>query len=168
MFTEEEANALITAEQLIRKNKDKSLVDNYIHAITKIKSVLRYSQKKATDLLAERISFRANITAENTSNYLMTLQSCISKFNLIEIEYLSLQNQSTKRVIEPFALYSTQENWLLIGYCRLRKEFRVFRIDLIQQLVIKNECFESHNMTLESYFEQCKQKYSNTPDIPLS
>lgn len=27
MFTKEEANALIAAEQLIRKNKDKSLVD---------------------------------------------------------------------------------------------------------------------------------------------
>jgi len=168
MFTEDEANALITAEQLIRKNKDKSLVDNYSEAITKIKAVLRYSQKSATDLLADRIYFRANTKEENTSNYLMTLQSCISKFNLIEIEYLSLQNQLTKRIVEPFALYSTQENWLLIGYCRLRKEFRVFRIDLIQQLVIKNECFESHNMTLEEYFKQYVEKHSNTPDTPLS
>jgi len=168
MFTENEANALITAEQLIRKNKDKSLVDNYTNAIIKIKSVLRYSQKTTTDLLADRIYFRANTEEQNTSNYLMTLQSCITKFNLIEIEYLSLQNQSTKRVVEPFALYSTQENWLLIAYCRLRKEFRAFRIDLIQHLVVKNECFESHNMTLEEYFKQCFEKYSNTPDTPLS
>jgi len=153
MFTENEANALITAEQLIRKNKDKSLVDNYTDAITKIKSVLRYSQKTTTDLLADRVYFRANIEEKNTSNYLMKLQSCITKFNLIEIEYLSLQNKSTKRTVEPFALYSTQENWLLIAYCRLRKDFRAFRIDLIQQLVVKNECFESHNMTLETYFK---------------
>ena len=81
---------------------------------------------------------------------------------------MSLQNQLTKRIVEPFALYSTQENWFLIGYCRFRKEFRAFRIDLIQQLVIKNECFESHNMTLEEYFKQCAEKYSNTPDTPLS
>jgi len=168
MFTENEANALITAEQLIRKNKDKSLVDNYTNAITKIKSVLRYSQKTTADLLAERVYFRANIDEKNTSNYLMRLQSCITKFNLIEIEYLSLQNQCTKRTVEPFALYSTQENWLLIAYCRLRKEFRAFRIDLIQQLVVKNECFESHNMTLETYFKLYVKKYSNTPDTRLS
>ena len=29
MFTENEANALITAEQIILKNKDQSFVDNY-------------------------------------------------------------------------------------------------------------------------------------------
>ena len=46
MFTENEANALITAQQLILKNKDKSFVDNYSDAIVKIKSVLKYSQKE--------------------------------------------------------------------------------------------------------------------------
>ena len=45
MFTEEEANALITAEQLIRKNKDQSLTEQYESAVTKIKSVLKYTQK---------------------------------------------------------------------------------------------------------------------------
>ena len=37
MFNEEEANALITAEQFILRNKDQSLIDNYTSAITKIK-----------------------------------------------------------------------------------------------------------------------------------
>lgn len=45
MFTEEEANALITAEQLILKNKDQSLTDHYVSAVTKIKSILKLSQK---------------------------------------------------------------------------------------------------------------------------
>ncbi len=61
MFTENEANALITAERLISQNKDLSLVENYTNAITKIKSVLRYSQKESTDFLTERIIFRANV-----------------------------------------------------------------------------------------------------------
>jgi len=33
MFTEDEANALITAEQIILKNKDLSFVENYSNAI---------------------------------------------------------------------------------------------------------------------------------------
>lgn len=168
MFTEDEANALITAEQLISKNKDQSLVENYNNAITKIKSTLKYSQKEKTNLLADRIIFRTNSENLTTSNYLMTIQSSITKFNLLEIEYHSLQNQLTKRTIEPFALYSAQENWILIAYCRLRNEFRAFRIDLIQKLIVKNEVFEPHDMTLQTYFELCKQKYQNTPDIPLS
>ena len=168
MFTENEANALITAEQLILKNKDKSFIENYSNAITKIKSVLRFSQKEKMDLLTERIHFRENTENEKSSDYLMTIQSAITSFRLLEIEYNSLQNNVTKRIVEPFAIYSTKGNWLLIAFCRLRNEFRVFRIDLIQKIICQTQYFEPHNMTLEQYFELCREKYRNTPDTPLS
>lgn len=168
MFTENEANSLITAEQIISKNKDKSLTDNYSNAIAKIKSVLRFSQKEKTDFLSKRIHFRVNSENEKSSDYLMEIQSAITGFQLLEIEYNSLQNSITERAIEPFAIYNTNGNWLLIAYCRLRNEFRAFRIDLIQKMKHKNETFEPHDMTLEKYFELCREKYQNTPDIPLS
>ncbi|MCF2873949.1 MULTISPECIES: helix-turn-helix transcriptional regulator [unclassified Tenacibaculum] len=168
MFSEEEANALITAEQLIIKNKDTSFVENYSNAITKIKAVLKYSQKDKADLLSKRIVFRFNQEKEQSSNYLMQLQTAITNFQLLEIEYHSLQNKTTKRFVEPFAMYSTNLNWLLIAFCRLRNEFRAFRIDCIQKVVVTGEYFESHNMTLEDYFKMYIQKYSDTPDKPLS
>lgn len=162
MFSEEEANALITAEQLILKNKDASFVDNYSNAITKIKAVLKYSQKDKADLLSKRIVFRMNQDNERSSSYLMELQTAITNFHLIELEYLSLQNQFTKRIVEPFAMYSTNLNWLLIAFCRLRNEFRVFRIDCIKNMRYTGANFEPHNLTLEEYFKICEEKY-NTP-----
>jgi len=168
MFTEEEANALITAEQLILNNKDKSFTEQYESAVIKIKSILRYSQKDKVELLSERIVFRHNVENKKTSDNLMTIQSAITNYNLIDIEYHSLQNQDTKRTIEPFALYSTQENWLLIAHCRLRNDFRVFRLDLLKKLIVKNEHFKPHQMTLQEYFEKCRAKYLHTPDTPLS
>lgn len=60
MFTEEEANALIMSEHLILKNKDKSLSDQYQNTITKIKSILRLSQKEKNELLDQRIQVRNN------------------------------------------------------------------------------------------------------------
>ena len=57
LFTEDEANALITVEQLVIKNKDQSFSENVSSAIEKIKSILRYSQKGNADLLADRIYF---------------------------------------------------------------------------------------------------------------
>ncbi len=168
MFTEKEANALITAEQLILKNKDKSFAKEYQNAVSKIKSILRHSQKEKVEFLSERIVFRNNTENQKTSNYLMTIQSAITNSNLIEIEYISLQNESTKRIIEPFALYSTQENWLLIAVCQLRNDFRVFRLDHIKELIVQNQHFEPQKMTLQEYFEICREKYLTTPDIPLS
>lgn len=164
MFTESEANALITAEQLILKNKDASFVKEYTEAINKIKSVLRSNTKDKANLLSNRIVFRQNTNNDRTSNYLSTLQLALTNFNLSKIKYHSPESiQTTDRIIEPFAIYSTQENWLLIAFCRFRKDFRVFRLDRIQELIILNEQFEPHKMTLEEYFEICRKKYFSAP-----
>lgn len=158
MFTESEAYALITAEQLILKNKDISFAKEYSEAITKIKSVLRNSTKEKADLLSERILFRQNINNDKKSGYLSVLQGAITNFNILKLTYTSENNETTQRNIEPFAMYNTQENWLLIAFCHLRKDFRTFRLDRIQQLEVLADKFEPHNMTLQEYFEMCKQK----------
>ncbi|MEM6863725.1 MAG: YafY family protein, partial [Bacteroidota bacterium] len=147
MFTEDEANALITAEQLVIKNKDASFVQYYTEAILKIKALLKGPQKDKASLLKDRIYFTDNYLHQRTSDHLMRIQSALTNFQVLHIDYRSLKNTSTNRDIEPFALYSTQEKWLLIAYCRLRKAFRVFRIDLIQKITNTYEVFESHNMT---------------------
>ncbi|BFP40482.1 HTH domain-containing protein [Flavobacteriaceae bacterium GF1] len=157
MFSEDEANALITAEQLINKNKDISFVEQYKSAIEKIKAILRGPQKEKAHLLTERVYFRNNYKNEKSSSYLMQIQLALTNFQVLKIEYLSSKQVLTTRKIEPFALYSTQENWLLVAFCRLRKEFRVFRIDYIQKVTNTLEQFESHNMTLDEYFK--KQYY---------
>lgn len=68
MFTESEANALITAEQLVLNNKDSSLIQDYSEAVDKIKSVLTRNIKDKTNLLSERIQFNQVKNIERTSS----------------------------------------------------------------------------------------------------
>ena len=82
LFTEDEANALITIEQLVHNNKDQSLIDNISSALEKIKSILKYAQKGNVDLLADRIYFGGNKNEEKTSNNLMQIQSAIIHFKV--------------------------------------------------------------------------------------
>ena len=164
MFTESEANAVITAEQLILKNKDASFVKAYVEAVNKIKSVLRYSTKDKANLLSERIVFRQNVEQDRTSDYLSELQLALTNFFLTEITYFSPDtNETTKRLIEPFAMYNTQENWILIAWCRLRNNFRAFRLDRIQQLNILSITFEPHTLSLDDYFELCRKNSFPNP-----
>ncbi|WP_437918692.1 helix-turn-helix transcriptional regulator [Sphingobacterium sp. LRF_L2] len=154
MFSETEANALITAEQLVLKNKDESFVKDYISAINKIKSVLRSNTKSKANLLSERTRSGQNWEGNRTSNSLSLLQLALTNFNLVDITYYSPDNdQTTERTVEPFAIYTTQENWLLIALCRLRKDYRAFRLDRIQSLNVKNETFEPHKLTFQEYIE---------------
>jgi len=163
-FTEREANALITAEQLVMKNKDASFIKDYTEAINKIKSVLRSNTKEKANLLASRIVFRENAGNDRTSNYLATLQLAITNYKLVSLKYHSPDNnETTERTIEPFAMYSTKDNWLLIAFCRLRKEFRAFRLDRMISLTVLDEPFEPHKMTLQEYFDLCRAKYFSQP-----
>ncbi len=153
MFTEAQANALITAEQLVLKNKDASFVKDYTEAIEKIKSVLKYNIQDKANLLAERTRFDQNNYLERNSSNLSDLQFSLTNFRIAKIEYTNEQNKTTIRHIEPFALLST-ENWLLVAYCRLRTAFRFFRLDRIKKLEILTDKFEPHKLTLQEYFER--------------
>lgn len=153
MFTEAQANALITAEQLVLKNKDTSFIKDYSEAIEKIKAVLRYSQKDKVNLLSERTRFNQNLNRERNSNNLSELQFALTNFLQTKIDYVNADEELTTRIIEPFALLNT-ENWLMIAYCHLRKQFRFFRLDRIKKLQVLSEHFKPHKMTLQEYFDK--------------
>jgi len=99
---------------------------------------------------------------------LIDLQSKIANYEVVNIEYLSLSDYRSNRNVEPFALYTTKGNWILIAFCQNAKELRAFRIDRIKKLTNTSDKFEPHKTTLEQYLEQCRKKWSSTPDIPLS
>jgi len=154
MFTENQANALILAEQIVLKNRDASFVKDYIEAIEKIKAVLSHTIKDKANLLSQRTQFSQNFNNERNSNNLSDLQFAITNFCLTKVEYRNEENKVSERCLEPFALVSTQENWLLIAFCRLRLEFRYFRLDRIKKLTILDEKFTPHNMTLQDFFDK--------------
>jgi predicted DNA-binding transcriptional regulator YafY len=154
MFTEKQANALILAGQLVQKNKDASFVKDYSEAIDKVKAVLGQKVKDKANLLAERTRFSQNINSEKNSDNLSDLQFALTNFWLTKIDYTNEANETSTRSIEPFALLSTTENWLLIAFCRSRKSFRFFRLDRIKKLEILSEKFPAQQMSLQEYFDK--------------
>lgn len=165
MFSESEANALIFGEMLIEKTKDESLIAAFRSASAKIKSVLDSSEKEKADFLAARTIIGKNWQNTRTSSYLSEIQKALTNFQLLRIQYQKPDADTfSEREIEPFAIYhNTSENWVLIAWCRLRKEYRNFRIDRIKQLFVLSAHFEPHKMTLDEYVEIQRKKHFNEP-----
>lgn len=168
MFTESEANALLTAGAIIAKNKDASLVKAYSSAITKIRSVLPQHAKERGELLTSRLHTRDNPGNKLNSNYLIRIQSSITNHKLLRISYSNYKGNASERILEPFAVYTANGNWLLVAFCRLRKGFRAFRLDRITSLKQLDTSFSPHQISLEDYFEACRKEFLPTLDIPLS
>lgn len=160
MFTEDEANALITAEQFMLKNTDSSLIKNYIDAVNKVKAVLKYSLKEKTEFLSERIAVRPQFPTEYTSNTLTVFQTAIVNSYVMELTYKSeSKDEITRRIIEPFALYLNVHNsWTLIAFCRLRKDFRHFRLDRVISIRTLEEQFKPLNLTLDQFIDEHRKK----------
>lgn len=152
-FTESEANALITAEKLVANNSDASLVKEFTSAIEKIRSVLQYTAKDNAEFLSKRILISRGEPTDNTSSFLAKLQTALTNFYLTKITYQKQNDTPSTRMVEPFALLSSQGNWLLLAWCRLRKDFRFFRLDRITDLQVQSEKFEPHKITLDEYFK---------------
>lgn len=169
MFTESEANALITIEQLVQKNSDSSLIKEYTEAVNKIKAVLVNSTKNKAELLSNRIAVSPAIPDRNTSDSLALIQNALTDFKVLKITYQSAQNDSkTIRNIEPFAFYyNLQERWLVIAFCQLRNDYRMFRLDRILKIEPLEISFKPHELTLKDFLDT-KEKNFGIPDIPLS
>ena len=156
MFTESEANALITAEKLVLVNNDSSFTQSYTGAITKIKSVLQSIAKDKLNLLSERVAFEKTSTQTVTSGLLSSIQMALTDRKVIQLNYHSPNShETTARLVEPFAFINRLgESWYLIGWCRLRNDYRLFRFDRIQQLSITEATFAPHKLTLEDYLDR--------------
>ncbi|WP_343631727.1 YafY family protein [Fluviicola sp.] len=163
MFNEDEANALITMEQLVRTNKDSSLVEAYLGAVSKVKAVLSYAAKDRADLLSNRIAVSPVIPKTNSSDSLTVIQNALTNFKVLKITYRSEKDpEQTERTIEPFAMYYTlDESWALIAFCRLRKDYRMFRLDRIQEITPQNESFSPHPITLHQYLAERRKKFQH-------
>ncbi len=163
-FTETEANALITAERFILKTTDASLIEEFSSAIDKIKSVLKGTYKEKVDLLSRRTIIGKNWQNVRTSAYLPDIQLALTNFLLLKMHYKKEgQNTASNRLVEPFAIYhNTSEHWVMIAWCRLRAEFRNFRVDRITALKVLEEKFTPHKLSMKKYTEIQRQKYSRT------
>lgn len=163
MFTENEANALITVEHLVLTNRDSSLIKEYTEAINKVRAVLLYSTREKMEFLATRIAISPNLPDTNRSSSLTLIQSALTSFRVLNIAYQSEhKSEKTNRNIEPFALYhSLTARWVLIAFCRLRKDFRMFRLDRILEIVTLDLHFIPHQMTLQKYLTKKENDFKH-------
>lgn len=158
-FTEKQANALITAAHLVKQTKDSSFAKDFDEALTKIKSVFRTTIQEKSERLSDNIFILDNYWYDLepiNSNALSEIQLAITNFNFVEINYRKVDDsEDSFRKIEPCAMYSSNQKWILIAWCHLRNDYRAFRIDRIKHFKILSEKFEDRKFDLQAYFTEC-------------
>ncbi len=154
MFTKNEAGALLIGGKLIEKFSDTSVKNNFTSALDKIISVLHLKEKDYLDTLNSHIEVLKDPHAPKNGfpdNLLADIQSVLGQKKAIKLHYHSgYKNETTQRLIEPIGLCFYGANWHLIAYCKLREDYRDFRVDRVKAVDITDIGFDpSKHASLE-------------------
>jgi predicted DNA-binding transcriptional regulator YafY len=161
MFSKEEAAALIMGGKLAQQMTDVSVKKNFDDAMYKIQSVLRSADKEYVEQLLPNMEVTpSKIPIDESSNkHLAALQKSIVEKKVLFIRYQTSTETITERQVEPVGLWHYSQHWHLIGWCRLRNEYRDFRVSRILRLQLKDEIFSNRS------YESLKDYISNFPDL---
>jgi len=164
IFTKEEAIAFLTAEKLIEKLADAETGKSYKEALFKIKSVLKMQEKNLLEEVEERIIVKRRLNPLRTNSerkLLPTILQAVAQKTVLSMDYHSLyKGEKTRRCLEPIGIFYEGGNWHLIAYCRLRGDYRDFRIDRISGLKATEELFVDQHPSLSEYLDALSNKKS--------
>lgn len=163
MFTREEASSFIAAEKLMQKFTDTALDKHYKSAMYKLKAVLKNSDKDWLDTIESKVIMQSNqkLFNENAPNALTLFFESIAERKQTLLLYQTFDTEEiNERIIEPVGIFHQNNFWYVLGYCHLRKDYRQFRTDRIQQIKKTDLDFTLEHKTLEELLQKEKSVHS--------
>ncbi|HEY8783694.1 MAG TPA: YafY family protein [Mucilaginibacter sp.] len=157
MFTREEATAFLTAEKFVEKLTDTSTMENHKSAMYKIRAILKTSEKNLLEDIDGKIEVLKSHSQLRVDNkdHIQPLLNGIAQKKVITIDYFANHSQEhTKRDIEPIGIFYKDSYWHLIAFCRMRNDYRDFRVDRIDRVSVTDKIFDNKHPTLKAYIAQ--------------
>ena len=96
---------------------------------------------------------------------LSTIYSALNSNHVISFNYLNSKFEKMLREVEPMKLISKNHAWYLFAFCKIKNDFRTFRISRIDDLKISSLTFEPRQVDYSKY-EYSREKLQKV-DVEL-
>jgi predicted DNA-binding transcriptional regulator YafY len=108
-------------------------------AARKLAAALDHTTRDRLVELASRI--RVTRPEDTTAEPSMTqeLTRAVAQCLVVQLTYRDRNDHTSRRSVEAHGLYRGHNHWYLIGWCRLRQDGRLFRLDRIVDLEVTGE-----------------------------
>ncbi|TDD85785.1 helix-turn-helix transcriptional regulator [Actinomadura rubrisoli] len=108
-------------------------------ALHKIVAAMSAGDGASARELAERIRFLTPPDAGEPASVPAVLEEAMSARRVVRLGYVDASGRETERDVEPVAFTAMSLRWYFLGWCRLRGEARVFRIDRVRRATLLDE-----------------------------
>lgn len=151
MFSPDEIEALVLGLQWVARNGDLALGQAAENVQAKVRAVLPDEVAAVLDLPALKLGPSAS---EVTTQHLPELREAIRQNAVVELTYHDQHGHPSTRRLWPMAIGFFDASRVLIAWCELRQDFRHFRTDRIDSLVVHAERYPRHRRTLLHAWKQ--------------
>jgi len=150
MFDSQELEALVLGARIVESWSDRGLAESAGNVLAKIEAVLPdhlRRQLAETALLAPTRHFAQKLSVDSGE-----LRRALRHRLKVRFRYRDGRESETERQVWPLALSFYGPVWVLAAWCELREDFRAFRLDRMQSLVLSEEKFRpERGRTLADY-----------------
>lgn len=132
MFTREEIVALVTGARMVRAWGGSAMMEAAEEALVKIETVL--PEKERDRVGGTKIFVPEMGLADQTRNVIDRCEAAIETRDIMSFDYHDQEGSATTRTVQPLGLWFWGKTWTLVAWCELRDDFRMFRLDRMEQL----------------------------------
>ena len=152
-----------------RLNKQITNMDDYLFIITALKGMYSAYDNKKFETTLEKLLAAGNYKSENQrvfldfgvvkegdniSEYVQVLEGAIAAKYTVEFDYTDSENKTNRRIIYPLALTYKWYAWYLFGYCTYKKDYRVFKLNRISNVLVTQVLFNHKHPNINELLEE--------------
>ncbi len=140
MFSVDEIQALVLGARMVESWGDSGLQQAAQSVLEKVEAALPETERgRLHNTALFSLSYHVPDQVRTT---LGQLRTAIAGRHRVELRYHDRQDQATERTVCPLGLYFWGNTWTLGAWCELRKDFRNFRLDRMDEATVLDETFE--------------------------
>jgi predicted DNA-binding transcriptional regulator YafY len=133
--------------------------------LDKVGALMAKSEQSQTDNLSQQVVIDLHPWQEchGEKEMLSTLRMAIRQTQLVRFAYTSSYGDTLERQCEPMGVVLKGYVWYVYGFCRLRQEYRIFRLSRVERLTVLSQTFERRAHSLD----QLKVRWERKDDQSL-
>ncbi len=150
-FSREEMQSILIAEKMMQKHETLSVRQQFENVAVKIRSSFRFSQKAEFSELQNKLNYHAGSDSQSyLPGIIDTLLNSIVTEEVLAVSYIKAEEvDAEQREIEPVGVYYENKFWYTLAYCRLRGDYRNFRLDRVKHIRETGKKFSSSHPSLD-------------------
>ena len=143
MFTEDEAVALTLGLLTARKFGLTVATPAVEGALAKVELVLPERVRKRVQAVQETVIIDAESPyVAPTSETLVTLSNAAQGKRRVQLRYTAWSGEASERLFDTYGVVHHGGRWYTAGFCHLRQDMRVFRLDRMRGAELLDDVFE--------------------------